>query len=86
MKKYVVKFNQIIRNEKKEVVATISSEVDMPMKEDTTNYAAFNAASPFVKAIMPNAEIEVLNVTSTKPRKEKEAAPATTATTTEKKA
>ena len=82
MKKYVVKFSQTFRNEKKEILAVVASEVDMPMKEDVTTFAAYNAAPNFVKGILPaNAEFEVINVSSTKPRKEKEVAPVATTTT-----
>jgi hypothetical protein len=68
MKKFIVKFNQIIRNAEKEVVATISSEVEM---EGSNNYQAFTNAEKFLLGLLPDAEIEVTGVSSTKPRKEK---------------
>jgi hypothetical protein len=68
MKKFVIKFNQIIRNAEKQVVATISSEVEM---EGSNNYQAFTNAEKFLLGLLPDAEIEVTGVSSTKPRKEK---------------
>jgi hypothetical protein len=68
MKKFVVKFNQIIRNAEKQVVATISSEVEM---EGSNNYQAFTNAEKFLLGLLPDAEIKVTGVSSTKPRKDK---------------